>query len=116
MQAWRAKKKAMQFLRGHHAESYSPLPSYLYILEKTYPGSVVKLQKTVDECFLYALVALNISIRGWEYCRPIVIVDGTFLKSAYRGTMLTASTRDATCSILPLAYAIVDSENDAYWR
>ncbi|KAH0779056.1 hypothetical protein KY290_005483 [Solanum tuberosum] len=48
--------------------------------------------------------------------RPIVVVDGTFLKRAYKGTLLTANTLDAAGSILPLAYAIVDSENDASWR
>ncbi|XP_070014640.1 uncharacterized protein LOC142174637 [Nicotiana tabacum] len=65
MQAWRAKEKALQFLRGNP---------------------------------------------------PIVVVDGTFLKSAYRGIMLTASTMDAAGTILPLAYAVVDSENDASWK
>ncbi|XP_009627897.1 uncharacterized protein [Nicotiana tomentosiformis] len=116
MQAWRAKEKALEFLRGHPADSYSRLPSYLYILEKTYLVSVIKLQKTDDDCFLYAFVALSTSIKGWEYCRPVVVVDGTFLKSAYRGIMLTTSTMDATCSILPLAYTVVDSENDASWK
>nr|XP_009788924.1 PREDICTED: uncharacterized protein LOC104236649 [Nicotiana sylvestris] len=98
MQAWRANEKALEFLRGHPADSYSKLPSYLYILEKTYSG-------------------------------PVVVVDGTFLKSAYMGIMLTASTMDAAgikpincflphnvCTILPLAYAVVDSENDASWK
>nr|XP_009606118.1 uncharacterized protein LOC104100566 [Nicotiana tomentosiformis] len=113
MQAWRAKKNALDFLRGHPADSYNHLPSYLYILEKTYPGSVVKLQKTNDYCFFYAFVVLSTPIKGWEYCRPVVAVDGTFLKSAYRGIMLTASTIDAAGSILPLTYAVVDSENDA---
>ncbi|XP_075111766.1 uncharacterized protein LOC107824189 [Nicotiana tabacum] len=47
---------------------------------------------------------------------PVVVVDGTFLKSAYRGIMLTASTMDATGTIFPLAYAVVDSENDASWK
>ncbi|XP_009604249.2 uncharacterized protein [Nicotiana tomentosiformis] len=116
MQAWRVKEKALEFLRGHPADSYSRLPSYLYILEKTYPGSVVKLQKSEDDCFLYVFVALSTSIKGWEHCRPVVVVDGTFLKSAYMGIMLTASTMDATGIILPLAYAVVDSENDASWR
>ncbi|XP_070021420.1 uncharacterized protein [Nicotiana sylvestris] len=116
MQAWRAKEKALQFLRGHPADSYNKLPKYFYILEKTYPGSVVKLKKTADECFLYAFVAIYTSISGWEYCRPVVVVDGTFLKSAYRGIMLTASTMDATGTILPLAYAVVDSEKDASWK
>ncbi|XP_070047393.1 uncharacterized protein [Nicotiana tomentosiformis] len=99
MQAWRAKEKALEIFRGHLADSYSRLPSYLYILEKTYSESVVKLQKTEDNCFL-----------------PVVVVDGTFLKSAYWGIMLTASTMDATGSILPLAYAVVDLENDISWR
>ncbi|XP_009614910.1 uncharacterized protein [Nicotiana tomentosiformis] len=115
MQAWRAKEKALKFLRGHSVDSYSRLPSYLYILEKTYLGSLVKLQKTEDDCFLYAFVALSTSIKGLEYCRLVVVVDGTFLKSAYRGIMLTDSTMDAACSILPLAYTVVDSENDASW-
>ncbi|XP_070016993.1 uncharacterized protein [Nicotiana sylvestris] len=92
MQAWRTQEKALQLLR------------------------VVKLKKTTDECFLYAFVALCTSISGWEYCRPVVVVDGTFLKTAYRGIMLTASTMDAAGTILPLAYAVVDSENDASWK
>ncbi|XP_019256334.1 PREDICTED: protein FAR1-RELATED SEQUENCE 5-like [Nicotiana attenuata] len=116
MQAWRAKEKALQLLRGHPADSYNKLPKYFYILEKTFPGSVVKLKKTTDECFLYAFVALCTSISGWEYCRPVVVVDGTFLKTAYRGIMLTASTMEAAGTILPLAYAVVDSENDASWK
>nr|XP_009621972.1 uncharacterized protein LOC104113500 [Nicotiana tomentosiformis] len=103
MQAWGAKEKALEFLRGHPTDFNSRLPSYLYILEKTYPGSVVKLQKTEDDCFLYTFVALRTSIKGWEHFRPILIVDGTFLKSAYRGIMLTTSIMDAT-------------ENDASWR
>ncbi|XP_075074705.1 uncharacterized protein LOC142162272 [Nicotiana tabacum] len=86
MQAWRAKEKSLEFLRGHPTDSYSRLPTYLYILEKTYPRSTV------------------------------VAVDGTFLKSAYMGIMLTASTIDATGRILPLAYAIVDLENNASWK
>ncbi|XP_070054910.1 uncharacterized protein [Nicotiana tomentosiformis] len=86
MQAWRIKEKALEFLRGHHADSYSRLPNYFT------------------------------SINGWEYCRPVVVVDGTFLKSVYREIMLIASTMDATGSILPLTYAVVDSENDASWR
>ncbi|XP_019236386.1 PREDICTED: uncharacterized protein LOC109216667 [Nicotiana attenuata] len=116
MQAWRAKEKALQFLRGHPADSYSKLSSYLYILEKTYPGSVVKLKKTDDDCFLYVFVAICTSISGWEYYRPVVVVDGAFLKSAYRGIMLTASTMDAAGTILPLAYVVVDSENDTSWK
>ncbi|KAM3361319.1 hypothetical protein P3S68_016173 [Capsicum galapagoense] len=102
-------------LRGDPAKSYQKIPGYLYMLEKHYPGSVVSWKKTEKNRFLYAFVALDASIRGWEYCRPIVVVDGAALKSLYGGTMLTASTLDPGGHILPLAYVVVDSENIASW-
>ncbi|XVE81484.1 hypothetical protein DITRI_Ditri15bG0068100 [Diplodiscus trichospermus] len=56
-------------------------------------------------------MALDASIKGWKYCRPIMVVDGTFLKSSYGGTMLKACTQDANSKIFPLAFSVVDSEN-----
>ncbi|XP_049356847.1 uncharacterized protein LOC125821471 [Solanum verrucosum] len=115
MQAWRAKENAIKLVRGDPAESYAKLPGYLYILEQTYLGSILKLERTECDKFLYAFVALEACIRGWEYCRPIVVVDGAALRGSYGGTMLSASTIDLGDHILPLAYAIVDSKNDASW-
>ncbi|XP_019228655.1 PREDICTED: uncharacterized protein LOC109209775 [Nicotiana attenuata] len=115
MQAWRSKEKAMQLLRRSPSESYKKMPTYLYMLEYANPGSVTRHTEG-DGSFLYAFIAIYASIRGWVYCRPTVVVDGSFLKSTYRGTILTASTQDAEGQILPLAYAIVDSENDASWE
>ncbi|XP_060174579.1 protein FAR1-RELATED SEQUENCE 5-like [Lycium barbarum] len=114
--AHRAKIKALEIVRGDPADSYAKLPSYLYMLKHSNPGSFVSLSKTDEGNFLYAFAALNSSIKGWEYCRPVVVVDGTFLKASYRGTFLTASCQDAGGNILPLAYAIVDSENNASWE
>ncbi|XP_075088100.1 uncharacterized protein LOC107796086 [Nicotiana tabacum] len=116
MQAWRSKEKAMQLLRRSPSESYKKMPTYLYMLEYANPGSVTRLHTEGDGSFLYAFIAIYASIRGWVYCRPTFVVDGSFLKSTYRGTKLTASTQDTEGQILPLAYAIVDSENDASWE
>ncbi|KAM3290610.1 hypothetical protein P3S67_018899 [Capsicum chacoense] len=55
-------------------------------------------------------------IKAIELVRGSLLVDGTFLKSAYRGTILSASVLDAAGKILPLSYSIVDSENDASWE
>ncbi|KAH0712467.1 hypothetical protein KY289_008426 [Solanum tuberosum] len=114
--AWRAKEKAIEILRGKPRDSYGKLPSYLYMVKHTNPGSVTRLEKTDDGRFLYAYLALYASIKGLEYCMPVVVVDGSFLKAAYRGTILTACTQDAAGKILPLAFAVVDSENDASWK
>ncbi|KAH0781359.1 hypothetical protein KY290_000957 [Solanum tuberosum] len=94
MQAWRVKEKALKLLRGDLTESYAKLRGYLYILEQIYPGSVLSLKRKEGESLLYAFVALKACIRGWEYCWPVVVVDGAALRGAYGGTMLTASTMD----------------------
>lgn len=99
MKAWRSKEIALETMRGDPQDSYKKLPSYLYILQKTNPGSKVDFVKTEEDCFLYAFVALNASIRGWEYCRPVVVVDGSFLTAAHKGTFLAASTMDGAGNI-----------------
>lgn len=65
------------------------------MLKRTNPGLMTKLHKSEDGCFMYVYVALYVSIRGWYCCRPIVVVDGSFLKSTYRGTVITTCTQDA---------------------
>ncbi|XP_060210399.1 uncharacterized protein LOC132637305 [Lycium barbarum] len=80
MKAYRAKEKAMTKLRGEPADSYKKLPAYVYILDKTYPGS-----------------------------------HGSHLKQEYNGTFVSASTLDGAGNILPLAYGVIDSENDKSW-
>ncbi|PHT29903.1 Leucine-rich repeat receptor protein kinase MSL1 [Capsicum baccatum] len=102
--------------RGDPGASYAKLPSYLFILQQTNPGSIVILQKLEEGNFIYAFAALNSLIKGWKYCIPVVIVDGSFLKACYTGTFLITSCQDAGGDILPIAYAIVDSENNASWE
>ncbi|XP_070044952.1 uncharacterized protein [Nicotiana tomentosiformis] len=43
MLAWRAKEKAMNFLRGELVDSYNKLPGYLYTMDMTYPGHILPL-------------------------------------------------------------------------
>ncbi|XP_059292648.1 uncharacterized protein LOC132046121 [Lycium ferocissimum] len=58
------------------------------------PGTITKLHKSEDGRFLYVFVSLFACIKRWEYCRPIMVVVGRFLKAAYKGTILTACTQD----------------------
>lgn len=94
--AYKVKEKALELVRGSLRESYAKLPAYLYLVNTINPGSFTRLHKMEDNHFLYAFVALSASIKGWRYCMPTIVVDGTFLKSAYKGTMLSASVLDAT--------------------
>ncbi|KAK4356409.1 hypothetical protein RND71_025380 [Anisodus tanguticus] len=116
---FRSKKKALESLGGNTSESYGKLPEYLYMLMHSNPGSVVSLSKTDEGHFMYTFVALNASIKGWEYCRPIVVDDGSFHKASHRGTFLTTCTQDASgptgfhFNVMPLkvaSYEMVDPE------
>ncbi|XP_022889041.1 uncharacterized protein LOC111404470 [Olea europaea var. sylvestris] len=55
------------------------------------------------------------SIRGWEHCRPVIVVDGTYLNGKYGGTLFTACTQDANNSIFVLTFGIGDNEDDKFW-
>ncbi|CAH9117798.1 unnamed protein product [Cuscuta epithymum] len=116
LKAWRAKEKALNKLRGKPEESYGFLPRFLNIVKQTNPGSFVQLKINEDNTFLYVFMAIEASIKGWEFCRPVIVVDGTFLTGRYGGTLLTASTQDACGKIFPIAFSVVDSENDESWK
>ncbi|XP_075092138.1 uncharacterized protein LOC107813946 [Nicotiana tabacum] len=109
MLAWRAKEKAINFLRGKPADSYNKLPGYLYTMDMTYPGSHIRMVKSPQNEFMYVYISLYAFIKGFDHCRPIVVVDGSHLKSAYTGTFVSASTLDGA------AYGVIDSENDVAW-
>ncbi|KAL0434500.1 UNVERIFIED_CONTAM: hypothetical protein Slati_2784300 [Sesamum latifolium] len=49
-------------------------------------------------------------------CRPIIGLDGCFLKSIYRGQLLTAVGRDVNDNIYPIAMAYVEIEKYDSWE
>ena len=55
------------------------------------------------------------SIEGFQHCRPVISIDGTFLYGKYRGTLLIALTWDSNNRLFPLAFAIVEKETDDNW-
>ena len=48
---------------------------------------------------------------GWkEGCRPILGLDGFFIKGFHKGQLLTAIRVDSNNQIYPVAYALVEFE------
>ncbi|KAL0228297.1 hypothetical protein RCL1_004440 [Eukaryota sp. TZLM3-RCL] len=56
------------------------------------------------------------SKNSYKYARKIISVDGAFLHGETKGTLLSAQTVDGEGHIFPLAYAIVDVENENNWK
>ncbi|XP_062116829.1 uncharacterized protein LOC133830775 [Humulus lupulus] len=77
--------------------------------------TVVDLVTDEDKRFKYLFFAIGASIKGWQHCTPILVADGTFLTNPHGGTLLIASAQNANRHIFPLAFAVVDSENDESW-
>lgn len=48
--------------------------------------------------------------------RPVIAIDGTFLKGKYKGTMFVTLCMDGNNQIYLLAFGISDSEDDASWE
>ncbi|XP_022873501.1 uncharacterized protein LOC111392395 [Olea europaea var. sylvestris] len=114
--AWRSKEKALELVRGDPTESYEKLLEYLYMIEQTNPGSFTKIETYQDNKFKYLFMALGAFIQGWKYCRPVIVIDATFLKGNYGRTLFTACTQDANKSIFILAFGVGDLETNDSWE
>src|SRR5579859_5684114 len=113
--AWRAKELAIKNINGTHEESYSKLPKYCEDLVNTNPGTVAFIESTDESKFKRMFVSFGASLSGFTYCHPLLGLDGTHLKSKYIGILLAATGVDVMGQLFPLAFAVVDAENDSNW-
>lgn len=102
-------------LRGDPTDSFNKIPEFFYILQQTNLGTVTGLQIDGHSRFKYCFMALGASIRGLKHCRPVVVVDETYLNGHYGRTLFTACIQDANNSVFVLAFRIGDNENDRSW-
>ena len=86
------------------------------MLAKMNSGTYSKLVQAKDNRFKYAFIYLRVSIKGFRFIRKVISLDGTHLKTKYKGVMLIASAQDGNFQIYPMAFGFVDSENDASWE
>ncbi|KAI5680133.1 hypothetical protein M9H77_01360 [Catharanthus roseus] len=116
-QAWRGKERIMATLRGSFEEDFRLLPQYCEQIRRTNPGSIASVYvHPEDSSFQRLFVSFQASIFGFlNACRPIIGFDRTVLKSKYLGTMLFATAFDGDGAPFPLAFGVVDEENDENW-
>ncbi|XP_017426258.1 uncharacterized protein LOC108334835 [Vigna angularis] len=112
--AYRAKAYASDEVAGSFSKQYSRIYDYAHELLARNPGSTIKVKvesydgKPIFKRFYACLKACKDSFVS---CRPIIGLDGAFLKGRHHGELLTAMARDANNQMFPLAYAIVEVEN-----
>ena len=76
-------------------DTYRQLPEYCEKLKATNAGSVIALESTEENKFRRVFMSFGAQGTGFVHCRPIIGLDGTHLKSRYKGILLVATIVDA---------------------
>lgn len=107
-----AKQKAIADLFEDRTTSYTMLPPYMDALYQENPGTVVVWRSANTSQFQRVFWAFGRSIEGFLNCRPVISIDGVHLYGKFRGTMLVVVGVDANDQLFPLAFTIVEGENN----
>ncbi|XP_052726188.1 uncharacterized protein LOC128194667 [Vigna angularis] len=115
---FRARAMARDKVEGSFKDQYRRLHDYGHELLKTNPGTTVQIKvdnSNGEVIFQRFYACLKACKDSFICCRPIIGLDGCFLKSKYGGELLTAVGRDGNDQMMPIAYAIVEVENKDSW-
>ncbi|XP_013589103.1 PREDICTED: uncharacterized protein LOC106297409 [Brassica oleracea var. oleracea] len=114
--AWDAREYAISLVRGIPEQSFGKIPKYLHMLKEANPGTHTFYETDVDGKFRFLFVSFGQSVQGFHTSmQKVFVVDGTFLKSKYKGVLLVATALDGNSNLYPIAFTVVDSENDRSW-
>ncbi|KAA0067552.1 protein FAR1-RELATED SEQUENCE 2-like [Cucumis melo var. makuwa] len=113
--AWRGREIALNSIKGTPEDSYAMLFAFSDALIRNNPGTYTAEEADDEGRFKFYFMALVASIDAWNYGVPVISVDGAAMKNNYLGTLISACTIDGNSQIVPLAFAVVDSENDLSW-
>ncbi|KAK1587371.1 hypothetical protein Q3G72_012209 [Acer saccharum] len=120
-QYYRARSAAREIIQGSVKEQYSKLWEYgAEILRMNPNNSVIMKCSTAaggaKPRFQRLYMCLGALKQGWkEGCRPILGLDGCFIKGHHTGQLLTAIGVDPNNQMYPVAYALVESECRETW-
>ncbi|XP_020258540.1 uncharacterized protein LOC109834940 [Asparagus officinalis] len=82
---WWGKERAQERLYGDAYESYDQLRWYVDEVKKTNPGSYIHVEQDEGR-FTRIFICYAACINGFlQGCRPLIFLDGTFLKDRFKG-------------------------------
>ena len=120
-QCRRAKLIIQKELHKGYVEEFGLLRFYANELLRRNQGSTAVLDTLrVTEVDKPKFKRIYICLKGCKVgflkgCRPLIGIDGAFLKGMCKGELLTAVGRDGNNQMYPIAWAIVGVENTNNW-
>ncbi|XP_057808694.1 uncharacterized protein LOC131023167 [Salvia miltiorrhiza] len=120
LKCYRAKKKAMDILHGTLEDHYAKIRSYLMELQKRDREGTFLLKTYLnhEEKPVFQRVYLGFSAlrKGFFIgCRRFISFDACFLKTTIGGALLATISKDCNHKMYPLAWAVVEKENEETW-
>ncbi|KAL0433329.1 UNVERIFIED_CONTAM: hypothetical protein Slati_2667200 [Sesamum latifolium] len=114
-----AKRSALKQIHGVDCKQYTKLWDCYETVRVKNPSNKLLLRRKegsdapVFERMYFSLHAMKAGfLDGW---RPIIGLDGCFLKTLYAGQLLVAVERDDNDNMWPIALAVVPVENREMW-
>ena len=93
--AYSGKRLALEDLHGSDMMSYHHLKSFCDAVLETNPGSKVVLeQNSITRQFERVFIGFEACAHGFQFCRPLVFVDATFMKGRAQGCLMAATGKN----------------------
>lgn len=118
---FRALKAARSMVEGNIKKQYERIWDYADEQTTSNEGSTVKINcihvPYSQPIFQRIYVCLDACKKGFKAgCRPLISLDGCFLKGYYGGYLLCVVGQDANNEIFPIAYVVMDVEDKENWK
>ena len=115
--AKRVKRTIMTEIEGDYKDDYRRLWDYAEELRQTNAGTTVEIiYEEGTSMFSKIYICFHALKQGWiSGCRPILGLDGCFIKNKCKGELLTTVGRDGNDQRFPVAWAVVRSETKENW-
>ncbi|CAL5353027.1 unnamed protein product [Camellia sinensis] len=98
--AWLGVEKARGEMFGAHSISFDQLRWYSSVVMENNPGSYINIEYDEQNYrFIRYFISFKACIDGFNHCRPLLFLDGTFLKGKFKGNLLAATAKDGNQGI-----------------
>ncbi|KAL7253425.1 hypothetical protein ACSBR1_007874 [Camellia fascicularis] len=93
--AWLGVVKACGEMFGAHFILFDQLRSYSNAVMDNNPGNYINIDHDEqNHRFERFFISCKACIDGFNHCRPLLFLDGTFLKGKFKGNLLATSAKD----------------------
>ncbi|XP_057802919.1 uncharacterized protein LOC131018211 [Salvia miltiorrhiza] len=104
-------------VRGSVDQHYEMINNYVAELRRVDPDGRYELLLQSDNVFKAFYMGLSPLRVGFKAsCRPVIGIDGCFLKTYLGGHLLCATGKYGNNGMFPIAWAVVESENETCWN